>query len=305
MEVLRTPDARFAALPDYPWAPRYVEVPSGAGPRLRVHYVDSGPADGRVVLLLHGNPSWSFLYRKMIPPLTAAGYRCIAPDLVGLGRSDKPAREEDYSVARHVEWMRAALFDALALPAVDLVCQDWGGIIGLRLVAAHPERFRSVVAANTGMPTGEGAVSEQLRRWPEMARSMPEFPVGQLITWGCTGGLGEAEVAAYDAPFPDESYKAAVKSFPGLIPLTPDNPAVPDQLVAWRSLERFTRPFLCAFSDKDPMNRGGDRALKARIPGTRGQPHTVIEGGGHFLQEDRGPQFARVVIDFLSTVPPS
>ncbi len=302
MQVLRTPDACFAALPDYPWAPRYVEVPSGDGTRLRVHYIDAGPADARVLLLMHGNPSWSFLYRKMIPLFTAAGYRCIAPDLVGLGRSDKPAREEDYSVGRHVEWMRAALFDALALSQVDLVCQDWGGIIGLRLVAAHPERFRSVVAANTGMPTGDGPVSEQLKRWPEMARAMTVFPVGQLISWGCADGLGEAEIAAYDAPFPDESFKAGVKSFPGLIPLTPDNPAVPDQIAAWRTLERFERPFLCAFSDKDPMNRGGDRALKARIPGAQGQPHTTIAGGGHFLQEDRGAEFAAAVLPFLASV---
>ncbi len=302
MQVLRTPDACFAALPDYPWAPRYVEVPSGDGTRLRVHYIDAGPADARILLLMHGNPSWSFLYRKMIPLFTAAGYRCIAPDLVGLGRSDKPAREEDYSVARHVEWMRTALFDALALSQVDLVCQDWGGIIGLRLVAAHPERFRSVVAANTGMPTGDGPVSEQLKRWPEMARAMTVFPVGQLISWGCADGLGEAEIAAYDAPFPDESFKAGVKSFPGLIPLTPDNPAVPDQIAAWRTLERFERPFLCAFSDKDPMNRGGDRALKARIPGAQGQPHTTIAGGGHFLQEDRGAEFAAAVLPFLASV---
>ncbi len=302
MQVLRTPDACFAALPDYPWAPRYVEVPSGDGTRLRLHYIDAGPADARVLLLMHGNPSWSFLYRKMIPLFTAAGYRCIAPDLVGLGRSDKPAREEDYSVGRHVEWMRAALFDALALSQVDLVCQDWGGIIGLRLVAAHPERFRSVVAANTGMPTGDGPVSEQLKRWPEMARAMTVFPVGQLISWGCADGLGEAEIAAYDAPFPDESFKAGVKSFPGLIPLTPDNPAVPDQIAAWRALERFERPFLCAFSDKDPMNRGGDRALKARIPGAQGHPHTTIAGGGHFLQEDRGAEFAAAVLPFLASV---
>jgi haloalkane dehalogenase len=305
MDVLRTPDERFANLPGFPFAPYYVQVLSGEGGLLRMHHLDEGPRDGPVVLLMHGNPSWSYLYRKMIPPLVAAGYRCVAPDLIGLGRSDKPTRQEDYTVARHVAWMREALFGALDLHDVNLVCQDWGGIIGLRLVAGDPGRFASVVAANTGMPVGQTPVSEDLRRWPEMARAMKEFPVGQMVSMGCTEGLSEAEVAAYDAPFPDESYKAAVKSFPGLIPLTPDNPAVPDQLDAWQSLDRFARPFLCAFSDRDPFNKGGNRALEKRIPGAQGQPHTTITGGGHFLQEDRGAELAGVVIDFLGRVSPA
>jgi haloalkane dehalogenase len=302
MDVLRTPDERFANLPGFPFAPHYVEIADGDGGSLRVHHLDEGPRDAKVVLLMHGNPSWSYLYRKMIPPIVAAGYRCVAPDLVGLGRSDKPAQLEDYSVARHVEWMRSALFDRLDLRDVNLVCQDWGGIIGLRLVAEHPERFASVVAANTGMPTGQTPVSEDLRKWPEMARQMKVFPVGQMVSMGCTGGLADAEIAAYDAPFPDESYKSAVKSFPGLIPITPDNPAVPDQLRAWQSLDRFDRPLLCAFSDMDPFNKGGNKALEKRVPGAQGQPHTTITGGGHFLQEDRGAELAQVVLDFLASV---
>lgn len=302
MHVLRTPDERFANLPGFPFAPHYVEIPDGEGGTLRVHHLDEGPRDGRVVLLMHGNPSWSFLWRKMIPPIVAAGYRCVAPDLVGLGRSDKPSRLEDYSVERHVEWMRAALFDRLDLRDVNLLCQDWGGIIGLRLVAEHPQRFASVVAANTGMPTGQTPVSEDLRKWPEIARQMPEFPVGRMVSMGCTGGLTDAEIAAYDAPFPDESYKAAAKSFPALIPITPDNPAVPDQLRAWESLDRFDRPLLCAFSDMDPFNKGGNKALEKRVPGAQGQPHTTITGGGHFLQEDRGAELAQVVVAFLGRV---
>jgi haloalkane dehalogenase len=301
MDVLRTPDERFEHLPDFPFEPHYVEVPDGDGGSLRIHHLDEGPADGELVLLMHGNPSWSYLYRSMIPPLVDAGYRCIAPDLVGLGRSDKPTRREDYTVNRHAAWMRAALFDRLDLWDVNLVCQDWGGIIGLRLVAELPDRFRRVVAANTGMPTGEGVASKDLLAWPEMAAAMDPFPVGSLVAMGCVDGLSEAEVAAYDAPFPDESYKAAATAFPLLIPLLPDHPAVPGQLTAWESLETFDRPFLCAFSDKDPMNKGGDRALRKRIPGAQGQPHTTIEGGGHFLQEDRGPELARVVIDFLGS----
>ena len=302
MHVLRTPDERFANLPGFPFAPHYVEIPDGEGGTLRVHHLDEGPRDGRVVLLMHGNPSWSFLWRKTIPPIVAAGYRCVAPDLVGLGRSDKPSRLEDYSVERHVEWMRAALFDRLDLRDVNLLCQDWGGIIGLRLVAEHPQRFASVVAANTGMPTGQTPVSEDLRKWPEIARQMPEFPVGRMVSMGCTGGLTDAEIAAYDAPFPDESYKAAAKSFPALIPITPDNPAVPDQLRAWESLDRFDRPLLCAFSDMDPFNKGGNKALEKRVPGAQGQPHTTITGGGHFLQEDRGAELAQVVVAFLGRV---
>ena len=302
MHVLRTPDERFANLPGFPFAPHYVEIPDGEGGTLRVHHLDEGARDATVVLLMHGNPSWSYLYRKMIPSIVAAGYRCVAPDLIGLGRSDKPSQLDDYTVARHVEWMRAALFDRLELRDVNLVCQDWGGIIGLRLVAEHSERFASVVAANTGMPTGQTPVSEDLRKWPEMARQMKEFPVGRMVSTGCTGGLSEAEIAAYDAPFPDESWKAAVKSFPGLIPITADNPAVPDQLRAWESLDRFAKPLLCAFSDMDPFNKGGNKALEKRVPGAQGQPHTTITGGGHFLQEDRGAELAQVVLDFLARV---
>jgi haloalkane dehalogenase len=300
MDVLRTPDERFANLPGFPFAPHYVTVPDGEGGELRVHHLDEGPRDAPLIVLMHGNPSWSYLYRKMIPLLVDAGYRCIAPDLVGLGRSDKPARQEDYTVTRHVAWMRAALFEQLDLRDVNLVCQDWGGIIGLRLVAELPERFASVVAANTGMPIGDTPVSEDLRNWPEIARTMKEFPVGQLVAMGCTGGLSAGEIAAYDAPFPDESYKSGVRSFPALIPITKDNPAVPDQIRAWTALERFTRPLLCAFSDMDPFNRGGNRALEKRVPGAQGQPHTTIHGGGHFLQEDRAPELAKVVIDFLA-----
>jgi haloalkane dehalogenase len=301
MDVLRTPDERFAALPEFPFALHYVQVPDGEGGTLRVHHLDEGPRNGRVVVFLHGNPSWSFLWRKVIPPFVAAGYRCIAPDLVGLGRSDKPARREDYTVARHVAWMRSALFDALGLSEVDLVAQDWGGIVGLRLVAELPDRFRTVTMANTGMPVGQGPFSRMLREWPALVASMPEFPVGTMVRAGCAEPMSDEVAAAYDAPFPDERYKAAATSFPALIPLTPDNPAVPGQLAAWTVLERFERPFLCAFSDKDIANKGGDRMLRERIPGARGQPHTTIAGGGHFLQEDRGPELARVVLDFLAT----
>ncbi|MBM4245197.1 MAG: alpha/beta fold hydrolase [Deltaproteobacteria bacterium] len=192
--------------------------------------------------------------------------------------------------------------DCLDLRDVNLVCHDWGGIIGLRLVAEQPQRFASVVAANIGMPTGQTPVSEDLRKWPEIARQMPEFPIGRMVSMGCTGGLTDAEIAAYDAPFPDETYKAAARSFPALIPITPDNAAVPDQLRAWETLDRFDRPLRCAFSDMDPFDKGGNRALEKRVPGAQGQTHTAITGGGHFLQEDRGAELAQVVVAFLGRV---
>jgi len=295
MELLRTPDDRFVGLPGFPFAPHYADV----GDRIRVHYLDEGPADGPVVALLHGEPSWCFLYRHMIPVLTAAGLRCIAPDLPGFGRSDKPSRREDYTYARHVGWMRATLFDALDLRDVTLVCQDWGGLIGLRLVAEHPDRFARVVAANTFLPMGDAPASEGFLRWREFSQRVDPFPVGFIVNTGCTTDLPPAVMAAYDAPFPDESYKAGARQFPMLVPITPDDPAAADNRRAWEALRRFTRPFLCAFSDQDPVTRGGDAVFQAEIPGTRGQPHVTIAGGGHFLQEDRGPELARVVVELV------
>ena len=296
--MLRTPDEQFTALPDFPYSPHYVDVPSGAGPDLRVHYLDEGDPAAPAVLLMHGEPSWCFLYRHMIPVLVAAGLRCVAPDLVGFGRSDKPSRREDYTYARHVAWMRAFLA-ATALDGVPLVCQDWGGLIGLRLVAAEPERFARVVAANTFLPTGDGRVGEAFLRWQRFSQEVETFPTGLIVDTGCTTDLTPEVVAAYDAPFPDEAMKAGARQFPMLVPTTPDDPESAANRAAWEVLGRFDRPFLCAFSDQDPITAGSDRALAAHIPGAAGQPHTTIEGGGHFLQEDRGPELARVVADFV------
>lgn len=298
MKVLRTPDERFESLPDFPFEPHYLELADG----LRVHFLDEGPADAPPVLLMHGEPSWSFLYRKVIPVLVAAGHRCVAPDLIGFGRSDKPSEQDDYTYQHHVDWMREALFEKLDLRDITYFGQDWGGLVGLRLVAAEPDRFARVVVGNTGLPTGERPPNEAFLAWQTFSRESPTFPIGAIVSGGCAEPLTDEVIAAYDAPFPDEAFKAGVKSFPGLIPLTPDNPAVPDQITAWRALERFERPFLCAFLDKDPMNRGDDRARKARIPGARGQPHTTIAGRGHFLQEDRGAEFAAAVLAFLANV---
>ena len=299
MQILRTPDERFANLPGYAFAPHYVEVPSGDGARLRVHYVDEGPADADPVLCLHGEPSWSYLYRKMIPILVAAGHRVVAPDLVGFGRSDKPAERSDYSYQRHVDWLRATI-EALELRRITLVCQDWGGLLGLRLVGEHPDRFVRVVAANTFLPTGDTAPSEAFLAWRKFSQNVPAFPAGRILQGATQTELSPEEVAAYDAPFPDESYKSGARQFPLLVPIAPDDPAAAANRAAWQALERFEKPFLTAFSDGDAVTRGSDVAFQQRICGAHGQQHVTIAGGGHFLQEDRGEELARVVTGFIA-----
>jgi haloalkane dehalogenase len=294
MDAVRTPDDRFAGLPGFDFAPHWLDVDG-----LRVHYLDEGPRDAAPVLLMHGEPSWSYLYRTMIPVLAAAGHRCIAPDLVGFGRSDKPVRREDYTYQRHVDWMRAVLL-GLDVQRATLVCQDWGGLIGLRLLAEHPERFARAVAANTALPTGGDPVPPAFERWRQFSQETPVFPVGAIVQMGCTSSLPAEVVAAYDAPFPDETYKAGARQFPLLVPITPDDPAADANRRAWASLGRFTKPFLTAFSDADPVTAGADVPLRERIPGAQGQPHTTIRGAGHFLQEDAGPALARVVADFIA-----
>ncbi|HEV7526535.1 MAG TPA: haloalkane dehalogenase [Acidimicrobiia bacterium] len=301
MKSLRTPDDRFVDLPDFPFAPHYVEVDDTDGGTLRIHYLDEGPSTGPIVLLMHGEPSWSFLYRKMIPVLTAAGLRCIAPDLAGFGRSDKPTERSDYTYARHVEWMRAALFDALDLRDVTLVGQDWGGLIGLRLVGEHPDRFARVVVANTYLPTGDRPAGEAFLGWQRFSQTVEDFAVGFIVGAGCHAKPSDAVLAAYDAPFPDDTYKAGARQFPMLVPTTPDDPAADANRKAWETLRAFDKPFLTAFSDQDAITKGGDDSFRQEVPGCAGQPHTTIEGGGHFLQEDKGAELARVVVDWLAT----
>ncbi len=297
MNILRTPDERFASLPDYPFEPHYVEVGDG----LRLHYVDEGPADAAPVLLMHGEPTWSYLYRKMIPVLTAAGHRCIAPDLIGFGRSDKPADQDDYSYQRHVDWMSEALFDRLDLRDITYFGQDWGGLVGLRLVAAQPDRYARVVVGNTGLPTGDRTPNDAFLAWQKFSQETPVFPIGTLVNGGCTSDLSADVVAAYDAPFPDDTYKAGARKFPVLVPTSVDDPAHEANTKAWEVLRAFDRPFLCAFSDSDPITKGGSSAFLGHVAGTEGQPHTTIEGGGHFLQEDRGKDLAKVIVDFIAS----
>lgn len=299
MDILRTPDERFDNLPDYSFEPHYINVPAGDGGELRVHFLDEGPAQAAPILLMHGEPSWSFLYRKMIPILVGAGHRCVAPDLVGFGRSDKPASVEDYSYQRHVDWMRAFV-EQLDLRQITLFGQDWGGLLGLRLAAEGGDRFANIVAANTGLPTGDQKMSEAFLRWREFSQTVSKFPVGRVIKGGCETELAPEVVAAYEAPFPDESYKAGARIFPALVPITPDDPAAAANRQAWDSLRQWEKPFLTAFSDGDPITARADLLFKRVIPGAKGQPHTVIEGAGHFLQEDKGEALAQVVVNFLA-----
>ncbi len=303
MEVLRTPDDRFAGLPDFPFAPHYQNIPSGDGGELRLHYLDEGPRDApETVLCMHGEPSWCFLYRHMIPVLTGAGHRVLAPDLIGFGRSDKPTPRSEYTYARHVAWMTAWV-TSLDLQNLTLVCQDWGGLLGLRLVAAMPERFRRVVVANTFLPTGESSPGDAFLAWQKFSQEVETFPTGVIINGGCSTDLSADVMAGYDAPFPDESFKEGARQFPLLVPTSLDDPESAPNRGAWEVLEQFDRPFLTAFSDQDAITAGGDTAFQARVAGTKDQPHTTIEGGGHFLQEDRGPELARVVNDFITRTP--
>lgn len=295
MKSLRTPDDRFADLPDFPFAPHYAEV-DGDGTPLRLAYIDEGPRDAAPILLLHGEPSWSFLYRKIIAGL-AGTHRVVAPDLIGFGRSDKPAEQDDYSYERHVAWMGEWL-QALDLRNITLFCQDWGGLIGLRLVAAFPDRFARVVVANTGLPIGVG-MTEGFQRWLELSQSTPILPVGMIVNMGTKRELSAAEIAAYDAPYPDESYKAGARVFPRLVPVTPEHASVAENKAAWAVLAGLDLPFITAFSDADPITGGGEKIFHERLPGAKGQPHVTLKGA-HFLQEDC-PDDIVALLDRLAT----
>jgi haloalkane dehalogenase len=298
VRVLRTPEHRFADLPGIGYEPRYVNVGG-----LWMAYVETGPGDGEPVLLLHGEPSWSFLYRTVMPVLAEAGFRAIAPDLIGFGRSDKPAAIGDHSYARHVEWVRAFAFDRLDLRGLTLVGQDWGGLIGLRLVAEHPDRFARVVAANTGLPTGDHPMPDVWLRFRDVVLSAPTLSVSRLVQSGCQTRLPAAVLAAYDAPFPDESFMAGPRAMPRLVPTSPSDPAAPANRAAWEKLAAWDKPFLVAFSDRDPITGGMAPLLKQAIPGAAGLEHPVITGAGHFLQEDAGQRLGEVIAAFLRAHP--
>lgn len=300
MQILRTPDERFADLPQFDYPPRYFETEDGEGATLRVAWVEAGPADADPVLMLHGEPSWSFLYRKMIPVITAAGHRVICPDLVGFGRSDKPTEVSDHTYARHVEWMRALAFDGLDLRRVTLVGQDWGGLIGLRLAAEHPDRLARIVVANTGLPTGDFPMPDIWWRFREAIRSAPRVDVGRFVQGGCRKPMSDEVRAGYDAPFPDDSYCAGPRAMPGLVPTTPEDPAAAANREAWEKLTRSETPMLVAFSDSDPITGAMAPILRRSMRGAAGIDHPVIAEAGHFLQEDAGEELATAIVDFMA-----
>ncbi len=311
METFRTPDDRFVDLADLPsgldWQPSYGQVsdPEAAadgGGRLRMAYVEAGPVDGPVVLLLHGEPSWSYLYRHVVAALVTEGFRCVVPDLIGFGRSDKPLAVEDHSYLRHVEWVRELCFDVLDLSDVTLVGQDWGGLIGLRLVGEHPDRFARVVAANTGLPTGDHDMPPIWWEFRKAVEGASSLDVGRLVASGCARGLDDDVKAAYDAPYPTEESKAGPRAMPGLVPTRPDDPATVANRAAWRALGDFHRPFLCAFGDSDPITGAMAPILARHVPGASGREHPTLENAGHFLQEDAGAELGRVVAAFARSL---
>ncbi len=301
MPALRTPEDRFADLPDFGYEPHYAEVPDPDGGSLRMAWVEDGPADGEPVLLLHGEPSWSFLYRRMIPVLAAAGLRAIAPDLVGFGRSDKPEAIDAHSYARHVEWVRAFAFDALDLTDVTLVGQDWGGLIGLRLAAEHPDRFRRIVVANTGLPTGDFDMPEIWHKFRAAVQKAPVLDVGRFVQAGCKRPLSDADRAGYDAPFPDESYKAGPRAMPGLVPTSTADPATVANRAAWATLCASPTPVLVAFADGDPITGAMGPIIQRSFAGASGREHPTIVNAGHFLQEDAGQELAEQVVRFVAS----
>lgn len=293
MQILRTPEDRFANLKDYPFAPHYFDVQRG----VRMHYVDEGPPSAPVILLLHGEPTWSYLYRKMIPPFVQAGFRVIAPDLIGFGKSDKPAAQSDYTYARHVDWVKA-LLHGLALQNMTLFCQDWGSLVGLRIVGEEPELFAHVVVGNGFLPAGQQKATPAFHIWKNFAKFSPVFPIGKIVAQGSLSQLSAAEQAAYDAPFPSAKYKAGARAFPALVPIHEKDPAMPSNRAAWESLGRFTKPVLTLFGKNDPILGRGDKPLQEHVPGAKGHPHERLRGG-HFIQEDQGPHIAAAMIRWL------
>ncbi len=296
MDVLQTPESRFANLSGYPFAPHYADVCADDTPALRMHYVDEGPSDGPPIVLLHGEPTWSYLYRTMIPPLVEGGHRVLAPDLIGFGRSDKPTRIDDYTYLRHMQWV-SSWFDALNLNDVTIFVQDWGSLIGLRLAAERPELVGRIVVANGGLPAGQAPPNFAFRAWRAFARHTPVFPAGRIVSFGTVTKVGAEVRAGYDAPFPDKRFQAGARAFPALVPTSPDDPAAPANRAAWEALGRWDKPLLCVFGARDPILGKYDRILIDHVPGAAGQPHDRINGS-HFVQEDCGPVLAAKILDW-------
>jgi haloalkane dehalogenase len=294
-DFLRTPDKRFERLPNYSFAPNYAQIDD-----MQMHYVDEGPSTADPVLMLHGEPTWSYLYRHMIPVCAAAGHRVIAPDLIGFGKSDKPTQLTSYSYQSHMNWIQAFI-DKLELTNITLVCQDWGSLLGLRLAAENEQRFKAIAVGNGMLPTGEEKVPRAFKIWRAFALNSPWFPIAKIVNSGCFKTLSKDEQRAYNAPFPSKQFKVGTRAFPALVPTEPTNPANEANKAAWRVLETWQKPFLTAFSNGDPITRGGDKYMRQRVPGSKGQDHVTLIGG-HFLQEDSGAEFANAVNQMLAKI---
>lgn len=307
VKILRSPEHALDGLADYPLDRRWVTVPAGDGQELSIHVVDTGPPDGQPVVFLHGNPAWSYVWRRQISAATDHGFRVLAPDHVGTGLSDKPSEMTDYTVARHVDWMGSCLFERLDLHDILFVLQDWGSVIGLRLIAEHPDRVAGVVVSSGGLPARDPRepLPEVIEPkgpfadFQRFARDAPSWEPWSLLPLVMITEPTPELIAAYRAPYPDPSLTIGSRAFTQLLPTTPDNPMLPDNFRAWQALERFDRPFLTLFSDKDQIAADGWKQLVERIPGARGQPHRIIEDAGHFLQEDKPEEYTAALVDWL------
>lgn len=298
MQVLKTPESAFSKIVDFPYSPQYVQVTDTVSSEISMAYYQAGPKGGHTILLMHGEPTWAYLYRKMMPTLAEAGFNVLVPDLIGFGRSDKPTRREDYSYARHVIWVKE-WFNQVVKGPVTLFCQDWGGLLGLRLVADMPERFAGVMVSNTGLPTGDQTPSDAFIKWRRFSQDVPVFPTSSIIQGATVTDLSQQTLDAYDAPFPEEEYKAGARIFPLLVPASSDNPEAQANRNAWERLKQYSAPFMTAFGDSDPVTAGGDRIFQKLIPGCQGIEHVTIKGGGHFIQEDKGEELAELLKQFI------
>jgi len=298
MKLLRTPDERFENLIDFPFKPNYKEVEG-----IRIHYIDEGHKEAsEVILLMHGEPSWSFLYRHMIPILIQADYRIIAPDLVGFGRSEKPTEQSDHTYHKHVEWI-TSLVNMLDLKNITLFCQDWGSLIGLRVAIENQERFKRIILSNGGLPTGEQQMSEAFLGWRKFSREVTKFSIKRIIQGATTTKLSKEIMEGYEAPFPDDSYKAGARILPSLVPISPEDPEHDANKKAFELFGQWKKPFLTAFSDSDPVTKGGDKFWQKYVPGAQGQNHTTIKNAAHFIQEDKGPELAKLIVEFIKNNP--
>lgn len=292
IKSLRTPESRFENLPDYPFAPNYLEVVAD----LRMHYVEEGDKNHPTVLLLHGEPSWSFLYRKMIPVLVENNFHVVAPDLIGFGKSDKPTDRSSYTYQGHLDWL-STFIEQLDLNDMILFCQDWGGLLGLRILTEMEDRFSMVVVSNTALPTGNVPMPESFMKWQAYSQHSETFDIGKVIDLGTSRPLPDEVMAGYSAPFPTEEYKSGARMFPMLVPIKSDDPEAVKNQEAWGKLHQWTKPMLTLFGEKDDIMKGAEAIFQSIVPGTKGQDHAMLDAG-HFIQEEKGEELAKHIVSF-------